>query len=121
MPFLQCLLKIKYTRKTPGWRRATAMLTIAVSVRRGNFGKFVLSRFHVRFSKQLTLIAPVTSNGKNGRVLCNKTFSVRKYRISARIPDCSGMFLSLTWAISCRFRKSKLYKNLLRIGGGDSK
>ena len=26
-----------------------------------------------------------------------------------------------SWAISCRFRKTKLYQNLMRIGGGDSK
>ena len=31
------------------------MLAIAVSVRRGNFGKFVQSRFHGRFSIQLTI------------------------------------------------------------------
>ena len=74
MPFLQCLLKIKYTRKTPGWRRATAMLTIAVSVRRGNFEKFVLPRFHVRFSKQLTLIAPVTLTAKTGECYVIKRF-----------------------------------------------
>ena len=39
----------------------------------------------------------------------------------SRNPDFSGFFSSKSWAISCRFRKSKLYKNLLRIGGGDSK
>ena len=32
-----------------------AMLAIAVSVRRGNFGKIVLSRFHVRFVISTTL------------------------------------------------------------------
>ena len=64
-----------------------AMLAIGVSVRQGNFGKLVLSRFHVRFSIHtadrsiLQQIAPVTSNGKNGRLLCNKTFSNRKFRI----------------------------------------
>ena len=33
----------------------------------------------------------------------------------------SPKYPCVTWAISCKFRKSKLYINLLRIGAGDSK
>ena len=41
--------------------------------------------------------------------------------VFSRNPDFSGFFSIKTWAISCRFQKSKLNKNLLKIGGGDSK
>ena len=76
-----------------------AMLAIAVSVRWGNFGKFVLSRFHIRFSVQLTQPGQYSRRFRRWhltaktRVLCYKTFSVRKSRISARIPDFSGILL----------------------------
>ena len=51
-----------------------AMLAIAVLVRRGNFGKFVLSRFH----EHRSILSRWYITTKTGRVLCNKTFSVRK-------------------------------------------
>ena len=70
-----------------------AMLAIAVLVRRENL--FCLDfTYGSLYSTILQQIAPVTSNGKNGRELCNKTFSVRKSRISARITDFSGFFSS---------------------------
>ena len=121
MPFLQCLLKIKYTRKTPGWRRATAMLTIAVSVRRGNFEKFVLPRFHVRFSKQLTLIAPVTLTAKTGECYVIKRFLLENPGFLPGFRIFPDFFQSKAWVMSCRFRKTKFHKNILRNVGGVSK
>ena len=89
-----CLSKLKSVLKF-----LKRLLATAVLVSQGS-PKFVLSRIHGRyFCSQLTLIGqnrqnfiqvitPATSNGENGRVLCYKTFSVRK----TRIPDFSGFF-----------------------------
>ena len=63
----------------------------------------------------------VTFNGKNGRALCNKTFSVRNSWISPWIPDFSGFVCSMLLRVISGFRKTKIYKILLRIVGGDSK
>ena len=49
----QNLFETKTYSQNAGLR--PAMLAIAVSVRRGNFGKFVLSRFHEQFTIQLTI------------------------------------------------------------------
>ena len=68
-------------RASPGYARDRGF---------GLSGKFVLSRFHVRFSIQL--IQTGKYNGKNEIVLCYKTFSVRKSLISAWIQDFSRFF-----------------------------
>ena len=110
-----------------------AMLAITVSVRRGNFGKFVLSRFHVQFSIQLTHWQ-VTGQYSNGTLRTKsrnlsvwtqverpKYYVYKKRPVSARIPVFSGFFKIYRCGTSCRFRKTKLYKNLLRIVGGVGK
>ena len=63
------------------------------------------------------MIAPATSNGKNGRVLCYKAFSVCKSWISPRILDYSVFFRSLAAEFSADYGKLNLLKNV----GGDSK
>ena len=55
---------------------------------------------------KIQVIAPATSNGKNGRVLYYKTFSVRKSRISSRNPDFSGIFLHYVTQVMSGFRKT---------------
>ena len=56
----------------------SAMLTIAVSVRWGNFGKFVLSRFHVRFSVQVTLTGQYSSRLLwSDLVVCTEPYCAR--------------------------------------------
>ena len=50
-----------------------------------------------------------TSNDKNWRALCNKTFSVRESRISPRIPDFSGFFWTELPGVISGYRKTKLF------------
>ena len=108
----------------------------------GSSGKFVLSRFHGRFSihensfyalsifwRQLTGSQVARSKLHPGDILRRKWECyvikrfVRKSRISPRIPDFSGFLLyQVTQGrVISEFRKTKLYKNPLRIVGGDSK
>ena len=63
----------------------------------------------------------MTSNGKNGIVLCYKTFLTEN---PGFLPGFR-IFLDFYWTmlpgVISGFRKTKLYKNPLRIIGGDSK
>ena len=97
------------------------MLAIVVSVRRGSqtfFEKLFLSRFHVRCTADSRSGQDSSTSRLRRRhlvaktgVLCYKTFAVGKSRISPRIQDFSGFFLSWFHRIQrSKLQKTKFYK-----------
>ena len=115
-----------------------AMLALTVSVRRGNlfcldftddflFTKILFMHcLYFEDSWQVVKLPgqnsiQVTSDGKDGRALCYKTFMTENPGFLPGFRIFPDYFLIQTCGISCRFWKTKHFKNLLRIVGGDSK
>ena len=88
------------------------------------FEKFILSRFHGRFWNRWHFqveIAPATSNSNHGRALCYKTFLTENPGFLPAFRIFPDFYCTKLPRVISGFLKSKLYKNQLRIVGGDSK
>ena len=117
--------KLIVTRKTPGFAQLCSSLRFRfVRVPRPflrnlfclDFMDGSVNNWHWQVG-----ITPATSNSKHGRALCYKTFLTENPGFLPGFRIFPEFFCTMLLRVISGFRKTEVYKILLRIVGGDSK